>query len=82
VWEGVLFYLSAMALSAPSRFDLEDTELPLPPASAPPPTPMTTPVEVTGGCSASRTGDAQLAALVLGALAAIGVCARRRSTRR
>ncbi len=28
VWEGVLFYLSAMALSDPARFDLEDQELP------------------------------------------------------
>jgi hypothetical protein len=32
VWEGTLFYLSAMALSAPSRFDPELSALPLPAA--------------------------------------------------
>jgi hypothetical protein len=35
VWEGMLFYLSAMALSSPDLFDQQLAKLPLPPASAP-----------------------------------------------
>jgi hypothetical protein len=43
VWEGMLFYLSAMALSSPERFNPEITALPLP-AAAP------HPVVPEGGC--------------------------------
>jgi hypothetical protein len=35
VWEGALFYLSAMALSSPERLDLETTRLPLPASAQP-----------------------------------------------
>src|SRR6185312_3744576 len=48
VWEGVLFYLSAMALSDPKAFDLEDQELPLP-ASEPEPPPASMPAKGAGG---------------------------------
>ncbi len=41
VWEGTLFYLSAMALSVPQSFDPEMTELPLPPQ----------PISAIGGCN-------------------------------
>jgi len=45
VWEGTLFYLSAMALSTPSRFDPEILALPLPSP------PRITTVTPAGGCA-------------------------------
>ena len=52
VWEGTLFYLSAMALSMPERFDPEITALPLPALAMPA---AFTP---SGGCgTCSAVGD-------------------------
>jgi glycosyl hydrolase family 15 len=52
VWEGTLFYLSAMALSMPDRFDPEIVAFPLP--AAPVPAGVTPP----GGCGAcSAVGE-------------------------
>ncbi len=52
VWEGTLFYLSAMALSMPARFDPEIAAFPLPPA------PTIAPVTPSGGCAAcSAVGE-------------------------
>ena len=52
VWEGTLFYLSAMALSMPARFDPEIAAFPLPAT----PTPMG--VAPAGGCGAcSAVGE-------------------------
>jgi len=57
VWEGTLFYLSAMALSAPQSFDPEISALPLPPQ----------PIAVVGGCNCQQQpgGSAAYASLAL-----------------
>lgn len=58
VWEGMLFYLGAMALSKPAAFNIEERELPLP--------------DDDGGCSCHLGGHARgplpLAGLLLFAL--------------
>jgi hypothetical protein len=71
VWEGMLFYLSAMALTSPQRFDPELANLPLPamPVASPPP-----PAKAKGGCgchaaSTSGGGWGLVCAALLGALA-------------
>jgi hypothetical protein len=74
VWEGALFYLSAMALTDPQRFDLEDQELPLPPAPS-----TAREVVATGGCRASRADDAGGLALLALPAAALAMRARRRA---
>ncbi len=77
VWEGVLFYLSAMALTDPRAFDLEDQELPLP-SSDPEPT-MTTPRSSAGcGCGLAEGPDAALVSVPALALAAWAARRRRR----
>jgi hypothetical protein len=82
VWEGTLFYLSAMALSMPGRFDPEIAALPLPPA------PTTATVTPPGGCGtcASVGEDTRktswaswgLAGAVVGVLATARVVRRKR----
>jgi hypothetical protein len=52
VWEGTLFYLSAMALSNPGRFDPEITAFALPLGATPPSTPAVPPPSTCGACSA------------------------------
>ena len=74
VWEGVLFYLSAMALTMPKSFDEEIGVMPLPP-------PATSSSSSGCGCRTSGEGEAAgagaIAALVLSARAS-----RRRDRRR
>jgi hypothetical protein len=76
VWEGTLFYLSAMALSAPERFDPEIIAMPLPAAGD---------YRAGGGCDVARhtplgtwLTSATLAGIALGALAAFRARRRRR----
>ncbi len=67
VWEGVLFYLSAMALSSPSRFDPEIVAFPLPP----PPPALTA---GGSGCTCRQTrGDARAKLFEALALSALGM---------
>jgi hypothetical protein len=71
VWEGVLFYLAAMALSkdAPARFNIEERELPLGDA----------PMAGGGGCSmAPRSGGAGAWLLAASLLGGFSASARRR----
>jgi len=64
VWEGTLFYLSAMALSVPQSFDPEMTELPLPPQ----------PFNAIGGCNVpARDASNSTSYAVLALLAAVVV---------
>ncbi len=66
VWQGVLLYLSAMALSDPSRFNPEERTLPLPKTTA-----------KTGcGCGTSGVADGVVAVVLIGILGW-----RRKSTR-
>lgn len=68
VWEGIMFYLSAMAFTAPGRFDPEDRGLPFPPEHVEGALPRSdTECSARGG--ASEPGSA-LPALALCALAA------------
>jgi hypothetical protein len=62
VWEGVLFYLAAMALSSPERFDPQIAAMPLPSA------PGAVQIRVSGGaCAAAppRRGDWSLAVVAI-----------------
>jgi hypothetical protein len=69
VWEGMLFYLSAMALSSPGAFDPERTELPLPPAGV-------STLSMRGGCAiATEHGEG---ALLAAAAFLLFVCLARR----
>jgi len=52
VWEGALFYLAAMALTAPEKFNAEERALPLP----------------SSGCGCRSSGGAPWAALFVAAL--------------
>lgn len=63
LWEGILFYLSAMALDAPERFDLQESRLPEAPAC-----------EATLLCTGDCNGDGEVdvAELVLGVRRALG----------
>jgi hypothetical protein len=72
VWEGMLFYLSAMALSTPERFDPQITNLPLPPPPAP--------AQASGGCGCRASGGGASGAALLG-LALAACLARRRRAR-
>jgi hypothetical protein len=71
VWEGVLFYLSAMALSDASRFNADETALPLPPAES--------------GCGCRAGGRSRRGAggplAVIGVASAAAVRRRRRAQR-
>jgi len=66
VWEGALFYLSAMALTRPELFNADEAELPLPPAAG-------------CGCTSARPSDA---AGPLGIVLVVGLGRRRRRRRR
>jgi MYXO-CTERM domain-containing protein len=63
IWEGMLFYLSAMALTDPSRFDLHRAVLP-----PPPPAPSSSGCE-TSSTSAEGSGWALALVALLGAVA-------------
>jgi hypothetical protein len=79
VWEGMLFYLSAMALTSPDRFDLQVAAFP------PPPVPMPTPVmpESSTGCGCRfASPDGAGSALALAALALAFTARRGRRTPR
>jgi hypothetical protein len=70
VWEGTLFYLSAMALSSPQSFDRQNAALPLP---APPAT-----YDVRGGCETETAASHGGSLALLLAVAALASVRRRR----
>lgn len=72
VWEGALFYLAAMALTRPERFDLDRSAFPLPGDQ---------PAEAGCGCAAGPR-DAAGGGLALLLVAAIWLLARRSTSRR
>ena len=71
VWEGIMFYLSAMALTDPSRFNPDERALPLPPEHV-----EGAPLRGVA-CRAGKAADDPGAALPFVALAALAACARR-----
>src|SRR6185436_4257661 len=78
-WEGTLFYLSAMALSAPELFDPQRDALPLP---SEPTAPKPAATDEGCGCrvagaEAPRAGGAALAWLALSAVTAFAGAWRR-----
>jgi hypothetical protein len=75
VWEGTLFYLSAMALSAPGAFDPQTTEFPLPATPGP---------AWASGSGCAAAGDARRDGWELATIVALlgGVLLARRRTRR
>jgi hypothetical protein len=80
VWEGTLFYLSAMALSMPDRFDPEITALPLPSTQV---AAAVTPAGGCGTCAAvgedTRTSGRAWGLAGLAAIALVAARALRRS---
>jgi hypothetical protein len=78
VWEGILFYLSAMALSTPGSFDLEDQELPLP-SSDPEPTPKVVSSSAGCGCRTAGAPEGALSMIALALPLAAWAARRRRS---
>jgi hypothetical protein len=71
VWEGTLFYLSAMALSVPQSFDPEMSELPLPPQ----------PLSAIGGCNVPRSDPSNATSYATLALLAALASSRARRKR-
>jgi len=69
VWEGILFYLAAMALSDRSTFDPERTELPLPVSSE---------ATRSDSCALSPGSSVGLGLLPIGAALAVLIALRRR----
>ncbi len=74
VWQGILFYLSAMALSEPARFDADQSALPYPKSSA-------QPGDATGGggcaCRVGRGDHAPAGLAVLLSSLILGMSVRR-----
>lgn len=73
VWEGMLFYMSAMALSDPGRFNREEQALPLPPTAS-----GSWGCRVAAGAGAGAGGGGGALAAALAALAAAFALRRRR----
>jgi glucoamylase len=80
VWQGILFYLSAMALTDPKPFNLDQQVLPLPGETTATSTPPL--LEARGGCGCRLTRpDGEGSAALLAVLGAVLCLERRRRGR-
>jgi hypothetical protein len=78
VWEGALFYLSAMALTAPARFDPQIAAMPLP-------APASSSSSSSSGCGCRTCGGAEGAgatAMAAAIAASVALVVSARSSRR